>query len=189
MGCLRMYSFCEPPSSSPRLAGCRSSPATPLGWAQPDAALDRDILAPQKDYKHPMPTAHEGRSRGVPHNEVVSDRANSKSLLDSITLWLDEAKAEEVVAIDLHGKSTIADFMVVASGRSERHVSAIGEQVQRKLKEQGFGRVRAEGMDQGDWVLIDAGNVIVHIFRPEVREFYKLERMWAGDRPADSQTH
>lgn len=136
-----------------------------------------------------MPTAQEGRPRGVPQTKVVSDRASSKSLLDSITHWLDEAKAEEVVAIDLHGKSSIADYMVVASGRSDRHVSAIGDQVQRKLKEQGFGRVRAEGMDQGDWVLIDAGNVIVHIFRPEVREFYKLERMWAGERPADSQTH
>jgi ribosome-associated protein len=165
-------------------------PATSSGRAHGrDAALDRDDLALQKDDKHQMPSAHEGRSRSVPQTEVVSDRASSKSLLDSIVLCLDEAKAEEVVTIDLHGKSTIADYMVVASGRSDRHVSAIGEQVQRKLKEQGFGRARAEGMDQGDWVLIDAGSVIVHIFRPEVREFYKLERMWAGERPADSQTH
>ena len=136
-----------------------------------------------------MRTALEGRSKGQPQRDVVSDRASSKSLLDNIMHWLDEAKAEEVVVIDLEGKSTIADFMVVASGRSDRHVGAIGEQVQRKLKDEGFGRVRTEGLQQGDWVLIDAGNVLVHVFRPEVREFYKLERMWSGERPTDVQPH
>src|SRR5215470_17397495 len=136
-----------------------------------------------------MRTAREGRASGASQYEIVSDRASSKSLLESIMLWLDEAKAEEVVAIDLEGKSTIADFMVIASGRSDRHVGAIGQQVQRKLKDQGFGRVRIEGLEQCDWVLIDAGNVLLHVFRPEVREFYKLERMWAGERPTDSQTH
>lgn len=143
----------------------------------------------QKDRTPKMTTALEGRPQGVPHRDVLSDRASSKSLLDSIMLWLDDAKAEEVVSIDLEGKSTIADFMVVASGRSDRHVSAIGEQIQRKLKEEGFGRARVEGLEQGDWVLIDAGNVIVHVFRPEVREFYKLERMWSGERLADGQPH
>lgn len=136
-----------------------------------------------------MRTAHEGSPKGKPQRDVHPDRASSKSLLDSIVHWLDEAKAEEVVTIDLDGKSTIADFMVVASGRSDRHVGAIGEQVQRNLKELGYGRVKAEGLQQGDWVLIDAGNVVVHVFRPEVREFYKLERMWSGDRPADEPTH
>jgi ribosome-associated protein len=136
-----------------------------------------------------MRTAVEGRPQGVPLRDVVSDRASSKSLLDSILHWLDEAKADEVVTIDLEGKSTIADFMVVASGRSERQVSAIGEQLQRKLKEEGLGRVRVQGLEQGDWVVIDAGSVVVHVFRPEVREFYKLERMWSGERPADGQSH
>ena len=141
-----------------------------------------------------MRTAHEGRPGGAPQRDVAADtiardRANSKSLLESILHWLDEAKAEEVVSIDLAGKSAIADFMVVASGRSDRHVAAIGEQVQRMLKDNGFGRVRIEGMEQGDWVLIDAGSVLVHVFRPEVREFYKLERMWSGERPADGQSH
>lgn len=136
-----------------------------------------------------MRTALEGRSKGAPHRDVVADRAGSKSLLDTILHWLDEAKAEEVVSIDLEGKSTIADFMVVASGRSDRHVGAIGDQLQRKLKEEGFGRVRVEGVEQGDWVLIDAGNVVVHVFRPEVREFYKLERMWSGERPVDEPSH
>lgn len=142
-----------------------------------------------KDRTAKMRTALEGSSGKAPHREVLSDRAGSKSLLDNIMHWLDEAKAEEVVSIDLEGKSTLADFMVVASGRSDRHVAAIGEQIQRKLKDDGFGRVRVEGLEQGDWVLIDAGNVIVHVFRPEVREFYKLERMWSGDRPADEPTH
>ena len=136
-----------------------------------------------------MRTALEGNPQGVPQRDVLSDRASSKSLLDNILHWLDEAKAEEVVSIDLAGKSAIADFMVVASGRSDRHVAAIGEQVQRMLKDNGFGRVRIEGMEQGDWVLIDAGSVLVHVFRPEVREFYKLERMWSGERPADGQSH
>ena len=136
-----------------------------------------------------MRTAPVGTSQGTPQRDVLADKAISKALLDNILLWLDDAKAEEVVSIDLDGKSTIADYMVVASGRSDRHVSAIGEQMQRKLKDEGFGRVRIEGLTQGDWVLIDAGSVIVHVFRPEVREFYKLERMWSGDLPTEGQSH
>jgi ribosome-associated protein len=121
-----------------------------------------------------MRTALEGARKGAPATERVS-----------ITTWLDEAKAEEVVAIDLTGKSSMADFMVVASGRSDRHVGAIAEQVQHKLKQQGV-RTRIEGLEACDWVLLDAGDVIVHVFRPEVREFYKLERMWSLDRPTDA---
>jgi ribosome-associated protein len=140
-----------------------------------------------------MRTAIEGRPDGASQRDVLADKASSKSLskslCDSILNWLDEAKAEDVVTIDLEGKSTLADFMIVATGRSDRHVGAIGEQVQRKLKDSGHGRARAEGMDQCDWVLVDAGNVIVHVFRPEVRDFYKLERMWSGERPADGQSH
>jgi len=93
---------------------------------------------------------------------------------------LDDGKAEEVVAIDLRGKSSIADHMVVASGRSTRQVTALAEQVASKLKDIGHGRISIEGKAQGDWVLLDAGDVIVHIFRPEVRDFYKLEKMWTG---------
>ena len=102
------------------------------------------------------------------------------SLLDAIVATLDDGKAEEIVAIDLRGKSSIADHMVVASGRSTRQVTALAEQVASKLKDMGQGRVSIEGKTQGDWVLLDAGDVIVHIFRPEVREFYKLEKMWSG---------
>ena len=136
-----------------------------------------------------MRAALEGRRKGAPKRDLVSKGASSKSLLDDILLWLDEAKGEEVVSIDLEGKSSLGDYMVIASGRSDRHVGAMAEQIARKLKELGFGRVRIEGTEACDWVLIDTGDIIVHLFRPEVREFYNLERMWAGDRPVDSQTH
>jgi ribosome-associated protein len=89
-------------------------------------------------------------------------------------------KAEDSVVIDLSGKSSIADYMVVTSGRSQRHVSAVAEHVVKDLKEAGARHVRVEGMRQGDWVLIDAGDVIVHVFRPDVRAFYNLEKMWAA---------
>ena len=94
---------------------------------------------------------------------------------------LEDDKAENIVVIDLGGKSSIADTMIVASGRSARHVNAIADHVVRKLKEDGHGRAQVEGMASADWVLIDAGDVVVHLFRPEVREFYQLERIWAGD--------
>jgi ribosome-associated protein len=89
-------------------------------------------------------------------------------------------KAEDSVAIDLSGKSSIADYMVVTSGRSQRHVSAVAEHVVKDLKDAGAMQIRVEGMRQGDWVLIDAGDVIVHVFRPEVRTFYNLEKMWSA---------
>ena len=136
-----------------------------------------------------MRTATEGRRKAAPKRDLAPTRASSKPLLDNILLWLDEAKADEVVSIDLEGKSSIGDYMVIASGRSDRHVGAMAEQVGRKLKEMGFGRVRIEGMTSCDWVLIDTGDVVVHLFRPEVREFYNLERMWSGDRPVDTPTH
>lgn len=98
---------------------------------------------------------------------------------------LDDAKAENIVSIDLKGKSSIADHMVVASGRSQRHVGAVADQLQRKLKEAGYGNARVEGLTTCDWVLIDTDSVVVHVFRPEVREFYNLEKMWSVDRVED----
>jgi ribosome-associated protein len=135
-----------------------------------------------------MPTALEGARRSTPPAELVS-RHDSEALLGLIAAWLDEAKAEKVVTIDIKKKSSIGDYMVIASGRSDRHVGAIADQLQRKLKEAGYGRVRSEGQPQCDWVLIDTGDIIVHVFRPEVREFYNLEKMWAAERPSDSTTH
>jgi ribosome-associated protein len=98
---------------------------------------------------------------------------------------LEDAKAEETATIDLRGKSTIADTMVVTQGRSNRHVGAIAERLIQGLKDHGQRRVRVEGMPACDWVLIDAGDIIVHVFRPEVRSFYNLEKMWSPDRPVE----
>jgi ribosome-associated protein len=110
-------------------------------------------------------------------NQSKAQQAKPEQL-DIIQESLDEDKAQDVLAIDLAGKTSIADYMVIASGRSQRHVSALSDHVVRNLKEEGYGRCVVEGMPNCDWVLIDAGDVIVHIFRPEVRDFYNLEKMW-----------
>ncbi len=96
---------------------------------------------------------------------------------------LDDAKAEDTTLIDLNGKTSIADAMVVTTGRSNVHVNAIADRVLRDIKAAGLGLPKVEGLVNGDWVLIDAGDVIVHVFRPEVRQFYNLEKMWGSDRP------
>lgn len=105
-------------------------------------------------------------------------------LLDFVLGQLDDDQAQDVVAIDLAGKSSIADHMVIASGRSTRQVASIAQKLAEKLKQNGYGPVRLEGLPAADWVLLDAGDIVVHLFRPEVRSFYNLERMWAfGDAP------
>ena len=98
---------------------------------------------------------------------------------------LEDMKAEDTVEIDLTGKTSIADAMIIASGRSHRHVGAIAERMLEALKQGGFGPARVEGLPACDWVLIDAGDVLIHIFRPEVRGFYNLEKMWGADRPRE----
>jgi ribosome-associated protein len=98
-------------------------------------------------------------------------------------------KSEDTITIDLHGKTSICDYMVVTSGRSNRHVGAIADRVLKDLAEHGQPKARVEGLPHCDWVLIDAGDVIVHVFRPEVRAFYNLERMWAGARPDSRQAN
>ena len=114
-----------------------------------------------------------GAARTSAKAEVTSD-----ALLAVILKSLNDDKAEEVVEIDLRGKSAIGDYMVVCSGRSSRQVSAIADKLAERLKETFGLSPRSEGKDTGDWVLIDTGDVIVHVFRPEVREFYQLEKMW-----------
>lgn len=95
---------------------------------------------------------------------------------------LDDDQAQEIVSIPLEGKSSIADHMVIVSGRSTRQVAAMAQKLSERIKQAGFGHVRIEGLPAADWVLVDAGDVVVHLFRPEVRTFYNLERMWAfGD--------
>ena len=110
-----------------------------------------------------------------------------KQLSELAVKSLDDDKAEDIVVIDLAGKTSIADYMVVASGRSSRQVGAMAEHLREKLKVAGAPAVEVEGMAQADWVLIDAGDVIIHLFRPEVRTFYNLEKMWGVEPPAASQ--
>jgi ribosome-associated protein len=148
----------------------------------------------QKDDRQNMRTTTGAAARTAPQaDHLTASTANSvkssATILAEVLSCLDESKAEAIVTIDLAGKSSIGDYMVIASGRSDRHVGAIADQLHRKLKETGTGRVRLEGMDACDWVLIDTGDIIVHVFRPEVREFYKLEKMWMGDRPDDEIAH
>jgi len=108
-------------------------------------------------------------------------------MIDVVLQSLEDAKAEQTVAIDIAGKSSLADHMVVTSGRSNRHVGAVADQVVKALRENGFGKPRIEGLPHADWVLVDGGDVIVHIFRPEVREFYNIEKMWQADFAADAR--
>ncbi len=123
---------------------------------------------------------------GSPQTKAsTAAEAPRTSMIDVVTHCLDDAKAEEIVAIDITGKSALSDHMVVASGRSHRHVGAIADQLQKALHEAGYAKPRVEGLPHCDWVLVDAGDVIVHIFRPEVREFYNLEKMWQAEFSSD----
>jgi ribosome-associated protein len=109
----------------------------------------------------------------------IQDPGRITAIEDLILSRLDDDKAQDVVFIDLKGKSPVADGLVVASGRSQRHVGAMADHLLRSLKEAGYGKCRVEGMPSADWVLIDAGDVIVHLFRPEVRAFYNIEKIWS----------
>ena len=112
--------------------------------------------------------------------EPVSRRTDAKETLRRVLASLEDAKAEDSVMIDLTGKSSIGDYMVVTSGRSQRHVASIADRLVKDLEQAGLRGIRVEGMRQADWVLIDAGDIIVHVFRPEIREFYNLEKMWSA---------
>lgn len=107
-------------------------------------------------------------------------------LLALVEKSLEDDKAENVIVIDLAGKSSFADYMVIASGRSSRQVSAIAEHLRERLKAAGVAQVSVEGLSQGDWVLIDGGDIVIHLFRPEVRAFYNLEKMWGLEVPAEA---
>jgi ribosome-associated protein len=124
----------------------------------------------------PAPSAHEA---GTSAKAEASVDERITTLEDLILSRLDDDKAQDVVFIDLKGKSPVADGLIVASGRSQRHVGAMADHLLRGLKEAGYGKCRVEGMPSADWVLIDAGDVIVHLFRPEVRSFYNIEKIWS----------
>ena len=118
----------------------------------------------------------------MPRVKLSSDKTPAPTqspLLARILSSLDDDKAEDIVTIDLTGRSSLCDSIVIATGRSTRHVASLAENLARRLKEWGMSQVRVEGLPQGDWVLIDAGDVVVHIFRAEVRTYYDLEGMWS----------
>ena len=125
----------------------------------------------------PVPTISGTTDQGL------ADRL-PREFVELIASSLDDDKAEDIVIIDLDGKSTIADYMIVASGRSARQVGAMADHLAVRLKQAGIRSIRVEGRTNGDWVLLDVGDVIVHLFRPEVRTFYNIEKMWDASGPA-----
>jgi ribosome-associated protein len=128
---------------------------------------------------------HSGSSTIVSLSNMSTTPTDTGTLHQLVLHSLDEDQAQDVVSIPLEGKSSIADHMVIASGRSTRQVAAIATHLAERLKKEGHGSPRIEGLPAADWVLIDAGDVVVHLFRPEVRSFYNLERMWGfGDEGA-----
>ena len=141
------------------------------------------VRKPAKKAVAKRPVAKRPAKKSAPSpKKIVS--AYDPVLLNRILKSLDDDKAEEVVTIDLEGRSSLCDAIVVASGRSTRHVSSIAEHLARRLKEAGYGTRPMNGTAQGDWALVDAGDVIVHVFRPEVRAYYDLEGMWSVEEPA-----
>ena len=112
-----------------------------------------------------------------PASEATDARPLEKLILDR----LDDEKAQDIILIDLGGQSSVADGLIIASGRSHRHVGAMADHLLRALKDAGYGKAKIEGLPSCDWVLIDVGDVIVHLFRPEVRSFYNIEKIWSVD--------
>ncbi len=113
---------------------------------------------------------------------------DDKSVLTRVLESLDDDKAENIVTIDMQGRSSLTDAIVIATGRSSRHVASIAEHLARRLKDAGYGNRPMDGVTQGDWALVDAGDVIVHVFRPEVRDYYNLEAMWSVQEPDHNRT-
>jgi ribosome-associated protein len=135
------------------------------------------------------PRAPESPAAAEPSFEDQASPLSGGCLQELILNRLDDDKAQDVVVIDLKNKSSVADCMIVASGRSQRHVGALADHILRALKDAGLGKVKVEGVPHCDWVLIDAGDVIVHVFRPEVRAFYNLEKIWSVEPPSRAAAH
>ena len=125
----------------------------------------------------------------MPSPAGISGNDAASLALDTVLASLEDSKAENIVSIDIQGKSSLGDYMVIASGRSHRHVSAVADHLLKALKDAGLGTARVEGLASADWVLIDSGDIIVHVFRPEVREFYNLEKMWQAPDLEEETLH
>jgi ribosome-associated protein len=144
----------------------------------------------------PAPQRRIAKLTFSPHDEaavspltpaVRSTQQDADELAQTVLTSLEDAKAEDIVSVDLRGKTTLADLMIIATGRSNVHVRAIADRVVKACKAAGFASPRIEGLPHGDWVLLDAHDAIVHIFKPDVRQFYNLEKMWGADRPGEKR--
>jgi ribosome-associated protein len=132
----------------------------------------------------PIPPGKEVGAIPRTRKAVAKPTANkTPDLLKIVETSLDDDKGEDIVVIDLRGKTTIADFMVIATGRNSRQLAAMASHLDAKLTKAGIKKISVEGAAQGDWVLLDGGDVVVHLFRPEVRTFYALEKMWGAEMP------
>lgn len=139
------------------------------------------MRGPKRSFPLKSDAAPRAQESAGPAAASQDPQSRIDALEDLILTQLDDDQAQDVVVIDLKGKSSVADGLIVASGRSQRHVGAIADHLLRTLKERGYGRARVEGLPHCDWVLIDTGDVIVHLFRPEVRSFYNIEKIWSVD--------
>jgi ribosome-associated protein len=153
-----------------KTTGARKAPAKPRAAARP--AVKKSPLKKSVSKKTALKKAANQPLYAADH-----------ALLERIRASLDDDKAEDVVVIELEGRSSLADALVIATGRSSRHVASIAEHLARRLKDAGYGTRPVNGAQQGDWVLVDAGDVIVHVFRAEVRDYYDLEGMWSVNEP------
>jgi ribosome-associated protein len=150
--------------------------------------LAGDLVVPLSKGKT-LRTALRKKADIMPSPAGISGNDTVSRAIKTVLASLEDSKAENIVSIDIQGKSSLGDYMVVASGRSHRHVAAVADQLLKALKDAGIGQVRVEGLSGADWVLIDSGDVIVHVFRPEIREFYNLEKMWQAPDLEEETLH
>jgi ribosome-associated protein len=150
--------------------------------------LAGDLVVPLSKGKT-LRTALRKKADIMPSPAGISGNDTVSRAIRTVLASLEDSKAENIVSIDIQGKSSLGDYMVVASGRSHRHVAAVADQLLKALKEAGIGQVRVEGLSGADWVLIDSGDVIVHVFRPEIRDFYNLEKMWQAPDLEEETLH
>ena len=167
-------------SATKKTAPARKTGMTKVTEAAAKAAAKLPATKPKSAKKTAAPKAAAQKAGAKPAPKKSTIPPAVLKLHQAILKSLDDDKAENIVSIDLTGKSSIADFLVVASGRSSRQVAAIAEHLVERVTRETGRKVRAEGKAVGDWVLIDTGDIVVHIFRPEVRSFYNLEKMWGG---------
>src|SRR6188768_3790622 len=134
-------------------------------------------------------TALRKKAVSMPSPAGISRIDDVSRAIKTVLASLEDSKAENIVSIDIQGKSSLCDYMVVASGRSHRHVGAVADHLLKVIKDAGLGQARVEGLAGADWVLIDSGDVIVHVFRPEIREFYNIEKLWQAPDLEEETIH